>query len=281
MTRRLAYRRRVRNAPEAKAAVADLKRLGVDFIKVHDHTPREVFFAIAQEAPKLGLPFAGHVPFAVKVEEAADAGIRSIEHLSNYDLFEECSAGGQYTTAGCKRLFQKLAAKKVWETPTISSCQTLPDVFEGQPLEHAEYASDSLLKLTRDNARLSHLGKEALDEMRLEARISLQAFHDLHSALVPGFCLHDELQWFTQAGFSPFEALQTATINSARFLGREHSQGTIEVGKRADLVLLDADPLIDIRNVQQIAVVVVRGRLVAKPEIIRIISSHRRRGAGK
>ena len=75
------YRRRVRNPIEAVEAVRDLKRLGVDFIKVHDHTPREVFFAIAQEAARVGLTFAGHVPMNVSVEEAADAGMRSIEHL--------------------------------------------------------------------------------------------------------------------------------------------------------------------------------------------------------
>jgi hypothetical protein len=280
------YRRRVRNAQEAKAAVADLKRLGVDFIKVHDHTPREAFFAIAEEAPRLGLPFAGHVPIGVKVEEAADAGIRSIEHLANYDVFGECLVNDHYTTAGCKRLFENLAAKKVWQTPTMAFFQTLPDVFEGQPIEHVEYASDSLLELTRDNVKLSHIRKEVLDRMRLAAQVSLQAIHDLRSvgnqflagcdALVPGFCLHDELEWFTKAGFSPLEALQTATINPARFLAREDSQGTIQVGKRADLVLLDADPLIDIRNVKQIADVVVRGRLVSKPAIDRIVSRHRR-----
>jgi len=285
------YRRRVRNVQEAKAAVVDLKRLGVDFIKVHDRTPREAFFAIAEEAPKLGLPFAGHVPFGVKVEEAAEAGIRSIEHLSNYDVFGECLVDGKYTKTGCKRLFQKLAAKKIWQTPTMASCQTLPDVFGGKPLEHVEYASDSLLELTRENVELSHIRKEVLDEMRQAAQISLQAIHDLHSAgnqflagcddLVPGFCLHDELEWFTKAGFSSLEALQTATINPARFLAREDSQGTIQLGKRADLVLLDADPLIDIRNVKQIADVVVRGKLLTKPEIERIVSSHRRRGAQK
>jgi hypothetical protein len=64
--------------------VHDLKRVGVDFIKVRDHAPRDVFFAIAAEGPKVGLTFAGHVPSTVAVEEVADAGIRSIEHLSNY-----------------------------------------------------------------------------------------------------------------------------------------------------------------------------------------------------
>ncbi len=110
------YRRRVTNAQQAREAVADLKRAGVDFIKVHDHTPRQVFFTIAEEAPKLGLPFAGHVPQGVKVEEAADAGMRSIEHLSNYDVFGECLVNDSYTLAGCRRLFEKLAAKGVWQT---------------------------------------------------------------------------------------------------------------------------------------------------------------------
>ena len=73
-------------------AVRDLKERGVDFIKVHDGTPREAFFAIADEAPRLGLSFAGHVPAAVTVEEAADAGIKSIEHFANFRVFNDCSA---------------------------------------------------------------------------------------------------------------------------------------------------------------------------------------------
>ena len=93
---------------------------------------------------------------------------------------------------------------------------------------------------------------------------------------VPGFCLHDELRWMTEAGLTPLEALQTATINPATFFGREDSQGTIEIGKRADLVLLDEDPLIDINNTQQINAVLVRGHLITKPFIDQILDSHRR-----
>jgi imidazolonepropionase-like amidohydrolase len=126
------YRRRVTNAPEAREAVRDLKRLGVDFIKVHDHTPREVFFAIADEAPKVGLSFAGHVPSAVTVEEAADAGIRSIEHLANYRVFDECSTGDTYSASDCERLFDKLAAKGVWQTPTMAFFQTIPMSFQAR-----------------------------------------------------------------------------------------------------------------------------------------------------
>src|SRR5215467_9608194 len=143
------YRLHVTNAEDARAAVRELKRLGVDFIKVHDHTPRDVFFAAIAEASQVGLTVSGHVPLSVKVEEAVDAGIRSIEHLANYEVLGECSTGETYSLASCLRLFDKLAAKGVWQTPTLAFEQTLPDVFEGKPLRHAEYASDSLLELTR------------------------------------------------------------------------------------------------------------------------------------
>ena len=283
------YRRPTKNGSEARIAVHDLKQLGVDFIKVHDHTPRDVFFAIAEEAPKVGLTFAGHVPSAVTVEEAADAGMRSIEHLANYRVFGDCGTGETVETfdlSTCARLFDKLAAKGVWQTPTMEFFQTLPGVFSGAPLDHAEYASDSLLKLTRDNVELSHLDASALGRFRKANIITLRAVRDLHSrgnrflagcdGQVPGFCLHDELEWFTKAGFSPLEALQTATINPARFLGREASQGTIEVGKRGDVVLLDADPTTDIRNTTRIAAVVISSKLVNRSTLGRIVANHRR-----
>lgn len=283
------YRRSTKNALEARTALSELKQVGVDFIKVHDHTPREVFFAVAEEAPKLGLTFAGHVPSAVTVEEAADAGMRSIEHLANYRVFGDCGAGQTvetYDLSNCASLFDKLAAKGVWQTPTMEFFQTLPDVFSGAPLHHAEYASDSLLRLTSDNVKLSRLDAKALDRIRQANSVTARAIRELRArgnrflagcdGLVPGFCLHDELEWLTKAGFSPLEALQTATINPAIFLGREAVQGTIAVGKQGDLILLDANPTTDIRNTTRIAAVIIRGRVVNKSTLERIIASHRR-----
>ena len=85
------------------------------------------------------------------------------------------------------------------------------------------------------------------------------------------------MEALTDAGLSPLQAIQTATINPARFLGRQVTEGTIEVGKRANLVLLDADPLTDIRNTGRIAAVIVRGRVLSKADIDRTIAAHRRR----
>ena len=150
------FRRRVTNAQDAREAVRDLKKRGVDFIKVHNNTPRDAFFAIADETPKLGLPFAGHIPLAVTIDEGAASGIKSIEHLSESRVFRECAGKPQpYDAERCRPLFDKLAANNVWQTPTLAFFRVLPDVFSGKPMPHAEYASESLLELTRRNIEAS------------------------------------------------------------------------------------------------------------------------------
>ena len=281
------FRRRVRNAEEGRTAVRDLRSRGADFIKVHDGTPREVFFAMADEAIKAGLPVVGHVPNNVTVEEAVEAGIRSIEHLANYRVLNECSTNPPHQQIACDERFDRLAARRVWQTPTMTFFQLIPQMFTGKPLPYAEYASDELLAMTRQNVKESKLDERALSFFRTNNQTSLKAIGRMFSrgvsflaacdGLVPGFCLHDELEWMTRAGLSPIQALQTATVNPAAFLARETTQGTVAAGKRADLVLLDADPAADIRNTRRIAAVVVRGRLVARPELDRILASHRRR----
>lgn len=83
----------------------------------------------------------------------------------------------------------------------------------------------------------------------------------------PGFSLHDELEFLVQAGLTPMEALQAATRNPARFMGRENELGTIEKGKLADLVLLDANPLKDISNARRINAVIYRGKLYSRHDL--------------
>jgi imidazolonepropionase-like amidohydrolase len=88
---------------------------------------------------------------------------------------------------------------------------------------------------------------------------------------MPGFSLHDELANFVEAGFTPLESLQTATSNPAKFLGIEASSGSVESGKIADLVLLAANPLTDIRNTQKINFVMAHGRLFDRAALDRIL----------
>jgi len=90
--------------------------------------------------------------------------------------------------------------------------------------------------------------------------------------IFPGFSLHEELQRFVAAGFTPMAALQTATLNPAKFLGKEKELGTIAPGKWADLVLLDRNPLDNIANTQKIAAVIVNGRYLSRAELDKMLA---------
>lgn len=97
----------------------------------------------------------------------------------------------------------------------------------------------------------------------------------------PGFSLHDELGLLVGCGLSPMEAIQTATINPARFLGQQETRGTVAAGLDADLVLLDADPLSDIANTRRINAVIVRGRLLDRAELDRMLSEAEKRASNE
>ena len=101
-----------------------------------------------------------------------------------------------------------------------------------------------------------------------EAGVQFMAGTDsANTFTLPGFALHEELELLVEAGFTPMEAIQAATLNPAKYLGREKELGTIESGKLADLVLLDANPLVDIRNSQKIRAVVVNGRYLSRADL--------------
>jgi imidazolonepropionase-like amidohydrolase len=91
-------------------------------------------------------------------------------------------------------------------------------------------------------------------------------------ALIAGFCVHDELAAMVTGGMTPLAALQTATVNPARYFGREKTFGTIAMGKLADLVLLDANPIDAIDNVRRIRAVVTAGRLLDRSELDKLLA---------
>ena len=147
------WRRRVADAGQGAAMARVLKASGVDFLKVHDNTPRDAYFAIAEEAKRQGLAFAGHVPRTVTVAEAAEAGQASIEHLANFRVFLECSGDNPYRPEGCAALFDLLAAKGVWQTPTLAFFETVPEMFSGAAPPSSDYAAPSLRDVWRRNRR--------------------------------------------------------------------------------------------------------------------------------
>jgi len=237
----------IRTAQEGRAAVDSLAARGVDFIKVHEDLSREAYFAIAAEAKATGLPFSGHVAAALTPLEVSAAGQRSIEHLEFVPdrcmpMFAGTTPAG-CTTDGLNALIASLAANGTWLDPTIGSFR----IFARAQFPGIQAGFAQLVPLLRAH------------------KIRLLAGTDLGTTgIVPGESLHDELALLVEAGYTPAEVLRAATLNPAEFLGLADSLGTIERGKIPDMVLLDADPLADIRNARRIAFVFQRGRVVSR-----------------
>jgi hypothetical protein len=265
------FRMRVKTADDGRAAVQLLKRRGVDLIKVHDNTPQQVFFAIAEEARRQNLPLAGHVPRGLTVEQVVEAGQRSIEHLSSGRVWRTCSGGATYQAEKCRPLFEMLAKERVWQTPTLGAIAELLSI--GTPrseisADQMAYAGKAVRKMWAGNQGL--VNPAAIDAVRATAATSAIVIGDMAKAgvgvlsgcdsMIAGFCVHDELVAMVRGGMSPLAALQTATLNPARYLGIDAAAGSIAPGRRADVVLLDSNPLADIANVRRIRAVVVGGR---------------------
>lgn len=296
----------VSTAADGRKAVDDLKQNGADFIKVQSYIPRDAYFAVAEEAKKQGIVFVGHVPDAIRASEASNAGQKSIEHYTG--IFEGCSTKEKedeflkgpkgprrvleaYDEKRCSALIALLAKNQTWQVPTLywEHGQWLIDDLDLSLSPGAEYAASSLResfkKFTASiikemdtdpvEYRRQFVAKEL--EMTLamhRAGVPLMAGTDTAAGVyvIPGFSLHQELQLFVKAGLTPMEALQTATLNPAKFLGRTRDLGTVETGKLADLVLLDANPLDDIRNTQKISAVFLRGHYYSRADLDGILN---------
>jgi len=278
------YRMRVKTAGEGRAAVQLLKRRGVDLIKVHDHTPRDAYFAIAGEARRQNLPLAGHRPLRVTLEELIEAGQRDLEHLDNMQLWKACAPHG-YQPGMCVELFEMLARRGVWQTPTLVAMSELASI--GTPAssisaDHFAYATKSSREAWAGNQSL-FATPEVVRAMKAGAEVGAAVTAGMARAgvgilagcdsMIAGFCVHDELAAMVRGGMTPLAAVQTGTLNPATYFGLADTVGAIAPGRRADLVLLDANPLTDIGALARIRAVVLAGRLFDRQALDKLLAA--------
>ena len=296
------YQLETGDSSQARGIVRALKWVGVDFIKVHRRTPRESYFAIIDEARKQGLAVVGHVPMTVTPAEASDAG-QQIEHA--YTLFEGAMLAGQDESkvpdvmrrflangAQADSLFARFVRNHTVVDATLVPYHEAADSsFPSDP--HMRYVARSLreavlavplagggVKQVPMNSaeeiatwRRVYAGlREVVGRMH-RAGVVLLAGTDIAGPRPPGFTLHEELALLVDAGLTPLQALQTATLNPAVALKRESDFGRVAPGTVADLVLLDANPLADIRNTQRIGGVVVGGKLLNRDALDQLLRS--------
>lgn len=190
--------------------------------------------------------------------------------------------------AEARTLADVFAKHDTWLTPTLSArwAATNYDVKLPGHAARLRYISPAAQESWRRNLVFSQFTAAHLEKLKSGFDTKLKAIQRLHRAgarflagtdtgvpdIFPGFSLHDELALFTRAGLTPLEALQTATINPARFLGLEKELGSIEAGKVADLILLDANPLMDIANTTKINAVVANGRLFDRKSLDAVLA---------
>jgi imidazolonepropionase-like amidohydrolase len=307
-------------------AVRHLKQQGADFVKVDPLLERDAYFAAVAEARRQQLPIAGQVPEPVTVEDAANAGHRSVEHLDKLvlgcsnaeaaivDIKEEVLRGmrvrpnedllQQLTPTPeeawetirsldlerCDALMKTLAKNRTAIVPTLIAAETFGPRARARNDPRLLYlprsiregwlamSAEMMLRSAEQNELMAAMEDLERRLVRPLQRAGAPLLAGTHAAAItpyvfPGFSLHDELTALVGAGLAPLEALQAATLNPARFLNEEANLGTVAAGRLADLVVLDANPLEDIRDLRGVRAVVLDGRVLDRDELDALLRS--------
>lgn len=261
----------------AAAAVKQQIEQGYDFIKVYDWITLPVYEAIIETAGAQGVMVVGHTPKNVGLERVLHSGQVTLEHISGFIDADT----GEYSVPESElpQYAQMAAQAGVFVCPTIAVYQMYVPKEDLPRLEdRPEMAliSPGTRFMWKNISRPGAMGNVTY-EGDYPARINelfLNTTHILHEHdvqfilgtdtnnpyLVPGISLFDELDYLIEAGFTPYEALEAGTRNAAAAMGKLAEFGTVEVGKRADLLLLTANPLEDVAHARQQAGVMLRGR---------------------
>jgi imidazolonepropionase-like amidohydrolase len=259
------------NAREARAVFDQLWNLDVDFIKVLSGLSRDAYFALAEQARHWDVPLEGHIPTAVSAWDALEARQRSLEHL--FGVMKSVS-----TDEEAIYFFEQCAVRGVAISPTLVLWQRMAHADDERLKADVrlKYVPESIRKTwpeLKDDEDGAAIRKQIdriyrLVSLATRTKVIVLAGTDTGDPYtIPGATLHDELEQLVTAGMTPHQALEAATIEPARFLEWDEQMGTIEKGKLADLVMLDANPLDDIRNTRKIAAVFARGRYFSRREL--------------
>jgi imidazolonepropionase-like amidohydrolase len=279
----------VKTPEQGASMVREQKAAGYDFLKLHPGLSRDSFLAIARAAREAGIPFGGHVSADVGVPLALAEGQATIDHLDGYlfQLVPEAARGTSPDNMGLALKFdpsllpgvvRATRAAGTWVVPTQTLFDNIqgpatPDELDARPEARYLPAQQRQQYRQRKQAVLDTKGwtRELANTFSDVRRQTIRALHDGGARLllgsdapqvfnVPGFSAHRELQAMVLAGLTAYEALHIATAAPAEFFGAVGQYGTIVVGADADFMLVGANPLDDIRNLERIEGVMVRGR---------------------
>ena len=274
----------VATADEARKATLQAKAEGYDKMKVYSFLTKETYDAVIATAREQKMDVVGHIPYSLSVEYVVDAGQKMISHTEEVAKH----ANGDYSAQRIAYFAGRIADGGVWLTPTLVTTRRILDEFTDRDgLFSRPEAAYSAHPMQKDiwkfiSNMYQQIPPDAQGKLRDDfekfQRPFTKVFHDkggqlmtgtdsLLPRLVPGFTLHQELHELVGVGLTPYEALRTSTTIPYEYLGEIGQAGTIEVGKRTDLLLVEANPLEDVSAASKIAGVMMRGRWIGREEI--------------
>lgn len=289
-------------------SVLSQKKAGYDLLKIHPGVGRETFDSVAATANRVGIPFAGHVPYDVGYARALTAKYHTIDHADG--LLEALlrsgapmrpEQGGFFGLGLVEHLdlslLPGLVARTrdagVWIVPTAALMENMTDETPAESLavrpEMVYWLPNQVRAWTLNKQNLVNGGGFTVAQRRRFVELRRETLKALRAGgvkfllgsdspqiwNVPGFSTHRELETLVASGFTPYQALETGTRNIAEYLKESDRSGTVAVGRVADLLLLDANPLADVRNTTRISGVMLRGRWVSKADIDAMLASLR------
>ncbi|MGH9333193.1 MAG: amidohydrolase family protein [Vicinamibacteria bacterium] len=289
---------RVATVEDAERLVREYHQTGFDLLKVHEDLSPEVYDAIARTAKEVGIPFGGHVSDQVGLFHALESGQTTIDHLDNYveSLVPE-SATPQEAPGllGADELLERIDESRIPEHVRATLDADASVVPTMVLWESGIYATRPSSELLNERTEVRYMPKDIVDrwtqavdervassdpeKLRRLAELRRRILAALHEGgvrillgtdspqifSVPGFSIHREMQLYVDVGMTPFEVISSGTRVVADYLGENF--GTVEVGKIADLILVDGNPLEDVKNVSRASGVVFRGRYLTREEI--------------
>jgi imidazolonepropionase-like amidohydrolase len=293
----------VKSVEDAEQKVREYKQAGFDLLKIHEGLTLAEYDAIVALAGKLGMPFGGHVPDDVGLLHALKSKQSSVEHLDGYVEAMEADDSpirNADPTTRAQKLVYNLDERKIpslvqatreagaWNVPTMALFQT---IFSDEGVEslrqrpELKYMPPGMVNqwVAQRTNQLKHNDDPQAGLKMIEARNKiLKALYDGGARImmgsdapqlfsVPGFALHREMQAMVKAGLTPYQVLESGTRNPAIYLKAANEFGTVEVGKRADLILVEDNPLKDVANVSKRAGVMVNGRWLAESELRKML----------
>lgn len=293
----------VGNADDARALVRKQAAAGADLVKLFPRHSPAVWNAAIEEAHSVGLPVTAHAQIRVSLADVMSSGIDSLEHMNAYAYAlqsEPWNSDSDWPEQATSFLFEmqywlttdesrfaplakRFADSGVWTVPTLAVHRGAYDLTENDietilksprgQLIHPEHLELSL-SLIRDFGIDSEISGAAFEsKLRMvkslhDAGANIMAGTDAGNPFVLyGPALHDELAYYVDAGLTPYEAIRTATVAPAHYLGQTDEFGSIAEGLRADFLLVDANPFEAIENLQLISGVVLRGQWLARTEL--------------